>query len=299
MNPLAGGIIAKNQDFFEYAKFDSDKTVISAALCFIKAHPAVNLILSGAGSEEEITANVETFRIKSDVPDKERLCTVLSGRADIENYCSGCNYCDGCPVKIPVREIMQRRNRLLFKPEQTYNRTDTQLVQNINIFYYSDWKPETADNPCIHCGKCEKKCTMHLNIQDAIDDTYKRAKSCGYSHTAEQNRLKEILSSREYNKIGLYPSGGFANKIIDIYTEVYPDKKPEWVQFNSNKAICDNPSGGRPVCHSSEILNQKPDIIIVCSYKYQDEIYGDLIKYENDGIEIVKLHRENDVPWVW
>jgi predicted aldo/keto reductase-like oxidoreductase len=299
MNPLAGGIIPQNPEVFGYANFDGDKDVNTGALRFVKSHPAVNIILSGVNSESELLQNINTFTAENLISDEERLKSVLSRPASIDHYCSGCHYCKNCPKKIDIFEIMQRRNRLLFKPQETYNRSEIRLVQNINMFYYSNWKPETTENPCIKCGICEKKCTQHLNIIDSVADMYARAAESGYSIEGEHNRLKEICGGGEYDKIGLYPSGGFANKIIDVWGAVYPDKKPEWVQFNSNTALCGNPSGGMPVYHSTEILNQKPDIIIVCSYKYQDEIYADLEKYKKDGIEIVKLHRENDVPWVW
>ncbi|MDR0991437.1 MAG: aldo/keto reductase [Ruminococcus sp.] len=299
MNPLAGGIIPNNPDIFGYAKLESDKDSNTGALRFVKAHPAVNLILSGVSSEAELLQNIETFTAENSVPDEIRLKTVLDIPSSVKNYCSGCNYCKGCPKDVQIIEIMQRRNRLNFKTEQFYNRTDKQLVQNINLFHYSNWKPEKPENPCIKCGICEKKCTQHLPIIDAVADMYKRAAESGYSTEGEQNRVKELIGGRDYAKIALYPNGGFANKFITIFTEVYPDKNPEWIQFNSNKAICSNSSGGMPVYHSTEISSQNPDIIIVCSYKYQDEIYADLLKFQDSGIEIVKLHRENDVPWVW
>jgi predicted aldo/keto reductase-like oxidoreductase len=299
MNPLAGGIIPNNPDVFDYAKLEGDTSHIAGALRFVKSHPAVNLILSGVNTEKELLDNLETFSSDNKIPDEKRLNTVLNIPFSMNNYCSGCNYCKGCPADINIIEIMQRRNRLNFKPEQRYNRTDKHLLQNIDLFCYSNWKPKTAENPCIKCGICEKKCTQHLPIIDAVADMYARAAESGYSTEGERVRVKEIIKDEDYKKIGLYPSGGFANTFIDVFKTVYPDKKPVWIQFNSNKAICDNPSGGMPVFHSSQIPSQKPDIIIVCSYKYQDEIYGDLIKNENDSIKIIKLHRDNDVPWIW
>jgi ABC-type Fe3+-hydroxamate transport system substrate-binding protein len=58
-------------------------------------------------------------------------------------------------------------------------------------------------------------------------------------------------------------------------------------------------SGGLPVHSPDEIIELKPDIIIVCTYKYDRKIFEGLKHYEADGIIIVKLHRETDVPWVF
>jgi len=58
-------------------------------------------------------------------------------------------------------------------------------------------------------------------------------------------------------------------------------------------------SDGLMIHAPSEISQIKPDIIVVCNYTYQEEIFRDLQHYDDTGIKIVKLHRETDVPWVF
>jgi hypothetical protein len=49
----------------------------------------------------------------------------------------------------------------------------------------------------------------------------------------------------------------------------------------------------------AEIDELRPDTIIICTYKYDANIYESLRHYNDDGITIVKLHRDSDIPWVF
>lgn len=298
MNPLAGGLIPQNPDYFSYACGDNEN-VTEAALRFVKAHPAVKVVLSGINNEAELRENLRAISEEIHEPDNHRLNRVVNRSGKIENYCTGCNYCDGCPQNIPISEIMKNRNRLIFKCGETYNRTEPDLVKNINLFYRCEYIPETAENLCIKCGICEKKCTQKLNIIDSVSDFYERAKSCGYSLNARKKRIREIFENRNYGKIGLYPNGGFSDLVIDMYYKIFGKTDIKWFFFNSNDNMRGQIINNITVNMPQDIPEITPDIIIVCSYKYEGDIYKSLKKYENAATKIIKLHKENDVPWVW
>jgi ferredoxin len=203
---------------------------------------------------------------------------------------------------------MDRRNRLLFGDisTQDYRRTDEKLIENINLFFgqaqaenSGEWFPMSAKNPCTRCGECEMKCTQKLRIIECIDDIYKRAGKCGFSLEAREMRLKELLRNKGYKKVGLYPKDRFADMIIKMYGQFWGKPEFEWVAFNSDSSMWGRISDGLTIHAPGEIANIKPDVIIVCNYTYQEEIYTDLQRFQADGIDVVKLHDESYVPWVF
>jgi hypothetical protein len=303
MNPLGGGGIPQNADFFSFAKSEKDsENIVTAALRFAKSHPAVKVVLSGVNTENELDENLRAFTEKSHEQDSQRLIRVANGVKDIDGFCVNCKYCDVCPVGIPVSGIMEKRNRLLFEniSNQDYRRTGAELLKNINLFQgQNELLPETSDNPCTRCGQCEKICTQKLKIIESVNDTYNRAGKCGFSVESRKERLQELLVGRGYKKVGLYPKDRFADLIVKLYGQFFGKPDFEWIAFNSDTSMWGRISNGLMINAPSDIPAINPDIIIVCNYAYEAEIYNDLQRYEDEGIKVVKLHRENDVPWVF
>ena len=303
MNPLGGGVIAQNEDYFSFARNVDEQSTVHAALRFAKAHPAVKIVLGGVQSIAEFDDSVRALTGNDTELDKARLERVLQDVANLKGFCTGCKYCEGCPQEIPTPLIMRARNALLFAPVASYNRTGEELSYNIQLFrtlhHDEKWLPETVENPCIQCGQCEQKCTQKLNIIDAVQDTYARAGKIGFSQAAHKERLRELLYRKGYQKVGLYPNGGFANLVRELYADAFGEAEFEWIQFNSDPKMSGELSGGLPIHTPDEIASIKPDIIVVCTYKYDSEIYSSLRHYETEGIKIVKLHGTDDIPWVF
>ncbi|MDR2532919.1 MAG: aldo/keto reductase [Oscillospiraceae bacterium] len=304
MNPLGGGIIAQNLNFFSFAAGENENTVI-AALRFAKAHPAVKILLSGLSNESELNENLIAFTEKAKESNDERTVRVMKEIKGIDNFCVNCNYCENCPKGIPVAELMNKRNTLLFAPTERYNRIAPELLRNISLFYShshlgtAEWFPDSPNNPCNRCGKCEKICTQKLNIIDAIDDMYDRAGKVCYTLESRKERVGELLADKGYKKVGLYPNGGFANMVVDLYNRYWGEPEFEWLQFNSDPKMWGEKMGGLPI-HSPEDINKlKPDVIIIPTYRHDKAIYEGLKHHEETGIKIIKLHRDTDVPWVF
>ena len=300
MNPLGGGLIPQNPGLFSCAYGPGENNIVTSALKFVKAHPAVNIVLSGMKDEVELYENLNAITAASSETDEQRLARVLKDIQVIKDFCTGCNYCQGCPAGIPISTLMQQRNRILFDCKSMYNRTNPELVENLNLFYRMDSSLfKTSDNPCIRCGACEKKCTQKLPIMERVADTYERAKKTRYSATDRKDRVKELLYNKGYRRVGLYPNGGFANLVREIYEESFGEPGFEWLQFNSNPKVWGQPSSGLIVHSPDEIESLHPDIIIICTYQYDKEIYEKISPFQAAGIKIEKLHGTNDVPWVW
>lgn len=306
MNPLGGGLIAQNKEFFSFACApDSEENMIAAALRFVKSHPAVNIVLGGVSNQEELNSSLSVFTSLNPETPEMRMKRVMDKVSVLKGFCTGCKYCEGCPKGIPTYAIMQAHNALLFQPTESYNRKGPEnLLYNLQVFrrLFVDegWLPETAENPCINCGRCMTKCTQKLDIVKGVDEIYRRARETGYSRESHIKRLQELLQGKQYQKVGLYPNGGFSKKIIELYQESFGEPDFEWVLFNSDSKVWGENVDGRTVHSPAEIREIHPDIILISTYRYDSEILDGLLQYEQEcGIKVEKLHQEGMVPWVF
>lgn len=299
MNPLGGGMIPQNKAYFSFIANGNENTV-EAALRLLKAYKGINIILSGISTEEELAENINALNGCSKESAEERIERVKNAFCSIDNFCTGCNYCDGCPAGIPISSFMQSRNAMLYPATTAYNQTEPELVKDIQFFRklnldYSVM-PETSGNPCIKCGACEKKCTQHLKIIDALDEIYKKCEQRSYIKEIQENRLNEILKAGNYKKVAFYPAGGYLHKVLE-FSKI--DVDYEFISFDNNPDLWGKTINSIPVFPPSSISDHKPEIIVIMNYNYQNEIFNDIKNYEQIGIKIIKLHKTADVPWVF
>lgn len=304
MNPLGGGLIAQNKDFFSFACApDSGEDTIAAALRFVKAHPAVDMVLGGVSSKEELQSSLSVFTLPNPELPEERVKRVMGSVSALSGFCTGCKYCEGCPKGIPTHAIMQAHNALLFQPVEAYNRKGpAELLYNLQVFKKLElemgWVPETAENPCVSCGRCMEKCTQKLDIIGGVNEIYQRAQKTGFSKEAHVQRINEILRGKKYQKVGLYPSGRFSKLVINLYEETCGEPDFEWILFNSDSKVWGELVDGRTVHSPEEIPEIRPDIILISTFRYDQEIIDGLQKYvQGCGIKVEKLHKEGMMPW--
>lgn len=305
MNPLGGGLIAQNREFFSFACGETDGgNTAHAALRFAKAHPAVDIVLGGVSSVEELEDSFALFATPDLELPQTRMERVMAKVSDLKGFCTGCKYCAGCPQGIPTYALMQARNALLFEPAASYNRQGPEeLLFNLQIFrklfYDYNWLPENSENPCVQCGRCGALCTQKLDIIHGVADIYRRAEHAGYTAAAHKNRLEELLRHKKYRRVGLYPNGGISRKVISVYQDYWGEPDFEWLLFNSDAKVQGTADGGRVIHHPNEIPTLCPDMILICSYRYEAAIAETLRPYAERGVVIERLHREGEVPWIF
>ena len=304
MNPLGGGIIPQAGSYFSFACLEKDEgNIVHAALRFAKAHPAVDIVLGGVSAEAELKDSLGIFT-SEDTQAAVRLPRVLEQAGNLEGFCTGCRYCEGCPKGIPTYALMQAGNALLFPPVPSYNRQQTKaLLYDLQIFrklYFDyDWLPDSGENPCVQCGKCERSCTQKLGIIKEVADIYRRIKQRGYSVQARRKKIEALICGQLYKKIGLYPSSVVANEIIS-YCEKYLERPDiEWLLFNSSQALWGPDEYGRIVHSPEEIEALRPEMILITTYRYDDEIARSLKVYEKQGIKVQRFYSDSDVPWTF
>jgi len=100
MNPLGGGVIPQNPDYFRYLTAGTDLTVAQAALRFVASHQEISVTLNGLTTKaqvDEACAAVENLQEK---PAREIVAAMAGQGLALNNLCTGCGYCDECPVGI-------------------------------------------------------------------------------------------------------------------------------------------------------------------------------------------------------
>jgi predicted aldo/keto reductase-like oxidoreductase len=298
MNPLAGGVIPQRADFFSFLRQDDGESVSQAALRFLLAQDEIACVLSGVSSSGELRENFQAAEQAGMPPRAPLLENTL---AELKGFCTGCQYCSGCPQGIDVCRLMQAYNMLLFPiPERLYNQTDRDVLENIQICVKLantyQYLPDTAINPCTQCGRCESKCTAKLPISQRISELYSRFRACGFSRGYQRRRLCELVG--DSRRIAFYPGGGYTSYVVSLLRQAF-DPVPEILLFDGNQKLHGTFNSGIPIHPPDEVISLSPDMIIVSNYIYASEIYQQIQRYEYDGIKVKLLHLSGDVPWVF
>lgn len=155
MNPLGGGIIPQHPEIFDFIKEGKNQSIVEAALHFIFSHEKITTALVGFGTIDEVREAVhavDTFK----GADKVQL-NRIKGEAtkSFGTLCTGCQYCDNCPVEIPIPKYMEAYNHKIL-----YN-SDKAILDRLK--WHWDIPKEIAGT-CIECGQCEEVCTQHIPI---------------------------------------------------------------------------------------------------------------------------------------
>lgn len=162
MNPLAGGLIPKHAERFDFIRSADDPDVVSAALRFILSNPAVTSALVGFSSKEEIDQAVAATENFQPLSAEHREAMKKQIEEKFEGLCTGCGYCLPCPAGLSIPRLMDAYNmRILEGPEPCH-------ITNRLKFH---WGLPLADaEACTACGNCEKACTQHLPIIERLEE---------------------------------------------------------------------------------------------------------------------------------
>jgi predicted aldo/keto reductase-like oxidoreductase len=304
MNSLAGGLIPQNMDFFNFIKNECDNSVSEAALRYSYAHPQITCMLSGMAEMGELNENVNVVsKLESMEDAKKRIVSVDKRFSEIQGFCTGCRYCAGCPQGIDTGTMMQAYNAIYFTGDTPlYGRTGKRLLENINICrkLKQDFAflPPDSVNSCVNCGECERKCTQLIPIRERLNELYTRFNECGFSKQRYITRLREILLP-SYKKIAFYPGGGYTALVLSYLKEAFSNLQAEVFLFDSNAKLFGTFNNGLEILDPVKIPEIKPDIIVISNFIYSNEIYGGIKHFEELGIKVIKLHKPQDVPWVF
>jgi len=279
MNPLNGGVIPRNPEVFSFIKNSNEMTLAQSALLFVASQDGVSTVLSGMMNEQEVEENTSIFDEKNVFPKEkvEQIKTIIV--KDFDNLCTGCNYCAGCPKEIEINQLMLSYNEYVLS-----NKSIDELRRHL----YEVWRyyPEELFN-CIKCGRCEKKCTQHLNIINRISEVNGFANQ--YREEIIKPKLEVLFSEAHGKKVGVYASGPYAKRVFDLYIEIIGDIDFELFFFDSDRKKWNLESvvSGVKVYPPSEIGDRNIDIMYIASTAFYKPIFDSLKDYRDKGL-IVK-----------
>lgn len=159
MNPLGGGMIPQNPENFSYLTEGTDLTVPQAALRFVASHKEITVTLAGCTTKAHIDDAVKAVEGLEEKPADELVKEYEDKGVSLNNLCTGCDYCKGCPKDIPISRFMDSYNQKILTGK------DAAIADRLN----GHWDiPAEKAAECIACGKCEKACTQHLPIIERL-----------------------------------------------------------------------------------------------------------------------------------
>lgn len=159
MNPLGGGMIPQNPEAFSYLTKGTDLTVPQAALRFVASHKEITVALAGCTTKAHVDDAVKAVENLEERPAEEIAKMYDEEGISLNNLCTGCGYCKGCPKDIPIPKMMDAYNHYILTGQKE---EITERLSN----HWSVKKEVAAE--CIGCKKCEGQCTQHLPIVERL-----------------------------------------------------------------------------------------------------------------------------------
>ncbi len=167
MGPVGGGRLAAPTDL--YAKLTGKASIATYELAFkfCLGNPNLNCALSGMQNLDMVQKNV---KVASDdtafsAEEWEKLGVAMEEiKKFSELYCTGCKYCQPCPVGIDIPRIFE-----MYTYYNVYGLKDH--AKNMMTHYVQQEGKTFAD--CKKCGICEKKCPQQLAIREHLEKVCK------------------------------------------------------------------------------------------------------------------------------
>jgi ferredoxin len=210
---------------------------------------------------------------------------------------------DGCPKKINIPAYMQACNmKNLNVIGKRYGRTDEKLLKDILVMEKMVKNfhelPQGTEAVCIRCGKCEKTCTQHLPIIERIEEVREIANRSGATESLRKERLQQVLCGHGYRRIAFYTAGGNTSFVLGECPKYIKLEEFDIIIADSDPQKWGLKLKGYEIKSPEEMNAWMPDCVVISIYDRQEEIYSDLTK-KYPKLNIVKLYRKQDVPWVF
>lgn len=164
MNPLGGGLIPRNPEFYSFLKNSPEDTVAKGAIRFNASHPELNVVLVGATKKEHIDEACEAIENLQTITDSQMTELKKHLTENLNSLCTMCGYCKGCPVNIEIPKMMDSYNQYILAGNDP-----SAMASRMDDHWQINYEPA---GDCIACGACESKCTQHLPIIARLKELY-------------------------------------------------------------------------------------------------------------------------------
>lgn len=287
MNPLYGGVIPANGNRFDFIRNNRKQTLAQSALLFNASHEEISVVLSGIANAHDLQENLLAFE-ENNIFSSDKIADIKEKiQTEFDSLCTGCNYCTGCPEGLKVNQLMLAYNQILLTGEREEGKKTDFVVQEFRKYMYDVWRygAETVFN-CRKCGYCAKKCTQHLPIIERIEEINQLAEK--YLKENIKPSLMKSFQNVKGKKIGIYASGPYAKRALDLYMRLIEEIDFELYFFDSNEK-----KWGKESVLSGYIVNPPDKIgelgiekILIASSAFYSEIYNSLENIRDLGIEV-------------
>ena len=156
MEPVHGGMLtnltAEGKKLLQ--DYAPNRSLASWALRFVLGLPGISVVLSGMSNLEHATDNVATINENKPLSQEEQTLILKASKLlvnEIGAECTFCRYCDGCPLKLDIPELLRVYNDFKAGGDWRLKRFDV-LPQ------------EKRPSACTACGTCVMQCPQSLDI---------------------------------------------------------------------------------------------------------------------------------------
>ena len=162
MGPLGGGILGTPIETLRDLIPDTSSQV-ELAFRYLWSIPGVTTPISGMMWMSDVEENV---RIASEFKalskgEMAKIREVIGKYSDlIEQFCTGCGYCQPCPQGVRIPDIFRFANFYRVYGVKDWAKRQYEMLRT-GVFHGS------ADL-CIECGQCEAKCPQKISIRDEL-----------------------------------------------------------------------------------------------------------------------------------
>lgn len=132
-----------------------------AALRFVASHREITVTLAGCSAKEHVDDAVRAVEHLEERPAEDIVSHYQNAGIALNNLCTGCGYCKGCPKQIEIPKLMDAYNHMLL------TKKESRILSRLSDHW--DIDPLQAAK-CIACEKCEKQCTQHLPIIERLKE---------------------------------------------------------------------------------------------------------------------------------
>lgn len=164
MGPNAGGNIAAGGDaFLSKYKETFAKTSTELAMRFVWGNENVDCALSGIENSDMLNENLSYLKNSESLTKKEwdYIKQITEDQLQISQlshtYCTGCRYCDVCPIGIRPFVTITAYNRWKIWGLEEGARNSYKMIG------IDPWQGKDPGG-CIGCGKCSRYCPQHIDI---------------------------------------------------------------------------------------------------------------------------------------
>ncbi|MBE5796546.1 MAG: aldo/keto reductase [Clostridiales bacterium] len=168
MEPLRGGMLANPPADVAavYDAFADKRSPVEWAFRYLYAMPEVITILSGMSNWEQVTDNLRIFDIEArpELTEAEEALfrsAKATYMARTKTRCTGCRYCQPCPMGVQIPRIFQGYDGAMLYAEADFSKGYARIVAD-----------EADASRCVQCRQCESNCPQHLPIVEFLQEIH-------------------------------------------------------------------------------------------------------------------------------